>query len=199
MPDPAADGLIHVAYYRWVTGDQTTPSANVEQALDDAYDLVLTECRRPSFAYDTRTETLDISPRGFVYPAVTPVAEVSDPADASVRYGGVFLGAFWPTDFFTALPAQRTITYAGGYHPVWSGTAPELPTKLARVICRVAFLILHPQSIIGAGVPAGAKSASVGDVSVSGDLSGFVAIDPSIARDLRGFKRRRAAQPFVRS
>lgn len=198
MADPAAEGLIYVANYRTVTGDEDTASARVEEALDNAYRLACEETRR-SFTYGEHTETLEVFANGAVYPAVTPLALVSSPSGATVRSGGVYASSAWPSSPFSPLPATQTVTYTGGYHPFGSGTPPELPFKLVRAICRIAYLMLHPASMVSAGVPAGAKAASVGDVSLSGDLSGFVAVDASIGRDLRGYKRRRAAQPFVRS
>ena len=195
-----ADGLIPVRFYRRITADNSSGVSAIAEALDDAYAMVCDECRRPSFAYGEHTETLDVYSNGTIYPSVTPVATVSDPTGTSLRFGGVYLGGSWPLDnLLTGLPAQRTVTYTGGYHPLRSGTDPELPIKLARAICRIAYLALHPASIVGDGVPAGAKTASVGDVSVSGDLSGFIAIDPSIAKDLARYTRRRPAQPFARA
>lgn len=186
--------LVDYATYVWVTDDEITPSANVEHALSDAQQLVTEECKR-TFVYGTYTETLDVWRNGVVYPSATPVASVSDPASGTLRLGGIYLGPTGPlADAFGSLPAQRTVTYAGGYHPYGSGETPEIPIRLMRVICRIAYLMVHPSSMVGAGVPAGVKAASVGDVNVSGDLSAFVVADPSIERDLKRFVRRKPAQ-----
>lgn len=201
MADPAADGLIHVADYRWVTGDQTTPSANVEQALDDALGIVEGHCNR-KFAYGEHTETLYVYRDGKCYPTNTPLASVSSPTNlgsTALQGAGVYLGVFLPTpayinsgDWQAGIPPQSKVTYMGGYQPYRSGAGPtdDLPTTLVRALCRVAWLILHPVAL--PGVPAGAKSASVGDVSVTGDLSSFVAVDPSVGRDLKPYRKRKA-------
>ena len=186
--------LVDVATYQWVTGDDVSPSGNVERALSDAQKLVEEHCRR-TFEYGTYTETLDRFENGTVYPAATPIASVTTPTTTQLRFGGIYVGGTgdWP-DVLTGLPAQVTVTYTGGYQPYGSGETPELPVKLMRVICRIAYLILHRSSLIAAGVPVGAKSASVGDVSVTGDLTGFVVLDASLRNDLRGFIRRTSVQ-----
>lgn len=201
MPDPAADGLIHVADYQWVTKDATTPSANVEHALDDALDLAEDYCNR-KFAYAEHTERLYVYRDGKCYPTNTPVASVSSPANlgaTAIQGAGVYLGVFLPTpaylnagDWQAGVPPQSDITYMGGFQPYGdsAGPTPALPTTVVRALCRIGWLILHPSSL--PGVPAGAKSASVGDVSLTGDLSAFIAVDPSIARDLKPYRKRKA-------
>lgn len=190
-----ADGLIYVATYRTITGDRESGVSAVVEALDTAFAFAEEQCRR-IFAFGAHTETLDVWGNGVVYPKATPVASVTDPASATGRFGGIYVGggSALAADLLATAPAQKTVTYTGGYHPFGSGTVPELPVKLVRAICRISYLALHPTSLVGAGVPAGTKSASVGDVSVSGDLAGLVATDPSIERDLRRFTRRPAAQ-----
>lgn len=183
--------LVDVPTYQRVTKDTATSSGDVTTALTDALAMVDQECKR-TFAYAASvTETLDVNIRGLVYPSRFPVISVASPAGATVREGGIYLGAVssWPTPF-TPLPAQSTVTYAGGYNPYDTGdpVIPDLPVKLMRVVCRIAWLALHPLAL--PGVPAGAKSASIGDVSISGDLSSFAIVDPSIERDLKGFRRR---------
>lgn len=201
MADPAADGLIHVADYRWVTQDQSTPSGNVEHALDDALDLAEDYCNR-RFAYAEHTETLYVYRDGKVYPTNTPVASVTSPANlgsTAIQGAGIYLGVFLPTpaylnagDWQAGVPPQSAVTYMGGYQPygVDDGPTSALPTTVFRVVSRIAWLITHPAVL--QGVPGGARSAAVGDVSVAGDLSSFVAVDPSIARDLRPYRKRKA-------
>jgi hypothetical protein len=191
-PGPLTD-LVTPTHYQRITGDTTSSWAAVVVALREALAFVEEQTRR-SFGYGTRTETLDLWRNGTVYPKATPVASVADPSTATARDGGIYIGGLGPANFFSSLPAQTTVTYTGGYKPFGSGQAPELPVKLARVLCRIAFLALHPSSIVGDGVPVGAKSASVGDVSVTGDLSGQVLTDASITRDLRRFTRKPSAQ-----
>lgn len=187
--------LVDVLTYQRLTGDTTSATALVEQSLDDAVDYVEGQCRR-TLEFGTYTETLDRFSNGCVYPHAVPVASVSDPPTAEVRLGGIYLGAWvggWP-DTLLPLPPQGTVTYEGGYQPYGSGLTPEIPIRLVRVLCRIAYLALHPSSLIGQGVPANAKAASVGDVSISGDLSGLLITDPSIERDLKRFTRRTAVQ-----
>lgn len=195
VPSPeSATLLVDPTQYARITGDTATSWADAAQALGEAIRLVEETCKR-TFGYGTYTETLDIWGDGVVYPAASPVESVSSPSSSQLRLGGIYVGGSvtWK-DGFSPLPAQSEVTYTGGYHPFGSTQQPSLPVKLARVIARIAYLMLHPNSVVGSGVPAGAKSAAVGDVSVAGDLSAFVIADPSIEKDLHRFTRRRAAQ-----
>jgi len=200
MADPAADGLIHVADYQWVTKDTTSVDADVERALDEALELVEDDTHR-KLAYAQHTETLYVYRNGMVYPTNSPVASVSSPtnlASTAIQGAGVYLGVNIPTpaivnagDWQAAVPPQAAVTYMGGFQP-WGttdGPTPQLPMTLARVLCRVSFLILHPSTVLS-GVPVGAKSASVGDVSISGVLDAFIVVDPSIGRDLKPYRKR---------
>lgn len=185
--------LVDAETYGRIVGDASTDETVIDQAIADAQRMVDEHCRR-TFAYGTYTETLDRFANGVVYPKATPIEAVTDPAASTLRFGGIHIGGGWQgLSALSGLPPQTTVTYTGGYHPYGSGETPELPVKLVRVICRIAYLTLHPASLIASGVPAGAKSASVGDVSVSGDLAGLIAMDPSIERDLRRFVRHRPA------
>lgn len=194
VPSPEVPMLVDPSQYGRITGDTTTSWADASQALTEAVRLVEETCKR-TFSYGTYTETVDVWANGVAYPAASPIESVSSPSTAELRLGGVYVGAFATlSDPFSPLPAQSEITYTGGYHPFGSTQSPALPVKLARVVARIAYLMLHPNSVVGSGVPAGAKAAGVGDVSVSGDLSGFVIMDPSIQKDLHRFARRRPAQ-----
>lgn len=200
MADPAASGLIRVADYVWVTKDEASWTPDVERALDDALSLVEDHLNR-HFAFGTHTERLYVYRDGKVYPTNTPLATVTTPAvsASAIQGAGVYVGSFLPTpeivnvgDWTAAVPPQVDVTYAGGYQPygTTNGETPQLPMKVMRAICRVAWLMLHP--VVLPGIPIGAKSASVGDVSVTGDLESFVAIDPSIGRDLKPYRKRKA-------
>lgn len=186
--------LVDIATYQLVTKDMSSTTDDVTTALTDAQQMVDEHCHRTfEYAADL-TETLDVNSKGFVYPSRTPVVSVSSPQTAQVRSGGIYVGPLqsWPPGFvLSPLPPQVDVTYSGGYLPygTQNPASPVVPIKLMRAMCRVAWLALHPTSF--PGVPAGAKSASVGDVSVTGDLSPFIVVDPSIERDLRGFMRRR--------
>lgn len=193
-----ASGLIRYIDYVRTTKDRASTPQDVVAALNDALQLIQDELQR-TLAFGTHTETLYVYRDGKVYPTNTPLHAVTDPpvAAGAIQGAGVYLGTFIVTppiintgDWAAAVPPQSTVTYTGGYQPYGTtdGVTKQLPTTLMRAACRVAWLTLHPVAL--PGVPAGAKSASVGDVALAGDLSSFVAVDPSIARDIKPYRKR---------
>ena len=201
--------LVSPADYARITKDTATNASDVADALTDTLGLVDDYCNR-HFAYGTWTETLYVYRDGKVYPTNTPLDVVTTPAGlapTAIQGAGVYLGVFLPTpayinagDWNAAVPPQSTVTYKGGYQPFGTtdGPTPQLPVKVMRVVCRIAWMSLHPVAL--QGVPAGAKSASVGDVSVStsGSLSPFVVVDPSIEADLKPYRKGRQAHAWQR-
>lgn len=191
--------ILAVAGYRAITRDTRSVENDLQPALDSAASLVDEHCRR-KFMYGEHTETLYVYRDGKCYPTNTPVDAITTPEGLSaqaIQGAGVYLGVFLPVpglvnagDWQGAIPPQTTLTYTGGFQPYGStdGPTPQVPQKVARCIARVAWMILHPVVLVG--MPTGATSASVGGLSVAGDLSPFIAMDASIERDLKGFRKR---------
>lgn len=193
--------LVDVATYRRVTNDTAGADPAVTTALTDAQQLAGEHCHR-DFAYGSHTETLYVNRNGLVYPANTPIATITDPANlapTAIQGAGVYLGYFLPVpamvnagDWNAAVPPQAAITYTGGYQPIGTtdGPTPQIPGRLARILCRIAYLILHP--VVLDGLPVGVKSASVNGVSVSGSFEQLAAVDPSLRADLQPYRHRQA-------
>lgn len=196
-----ATPLVSADDYARETRDSASQSSDITDALTGALAAVDEHCRR-KFAYAEYTETLYVYPDGKVYPTNTPLASVSSPANipsTGLQGAGIYLGVFLPVpaminsgDWNAAVPPQASVTYMGGYQPYGTtdGATDALPWSLMRAVCRIAYLTLHPVAL--PGMPAGAKSASVGGLTISGDLSPFIAIDPSIGRDLNRYIKRQA-------
>lgn len=193
--DPST--LVNNAYYKFATNDQTGDTTLV---LPEAIDQVARACNR-TLAYGQFTERLYVYSNGYVYPSAVPIdpAQPLDPTGGIIQGFGVLAGWFPPlveAPVLTGiLPPQVDFTYWGGFQPVGTttGPTPGLPPRLARAICKVAWYMLHPVILVGL-VP-GAKSVSVGDVSISGanaglsDLSSFMAADPALCSDILAFHR----------
>lgn len=191
--------ILPIAGYQQITKDTLTVDAELQPALNSAASLVDEHCKR-QFLYGEHTETLYVYRTGVCYPTNSPVASVSVPAGLNaqaIQGAGVYLGVFLPVpalvnsgDWQSAIPPQTLVTYMGGFQPYGTddGPTPQVPQKVARAIARVAWMILHPVAL--PGMPVGATSASIGGLSVAGDLSAFIAMDASIERDLKGYRKR---------
>lgn len=185
--------LVTVSRYRDITGDDSSASADVEDGLVDAQALLEEELRRP-LETDTRTERCRVfaEARGpAMYPSATPVTSVSDPSGATIVGHAVLGGTFAeaPPYFLTDPDAFSSITYVGGYDPAAvTGDADYLPVTLQRAIAWAAKALIDPDSF--APVPAGATSASVGDVSLTwgpggSPAQGEVRFSPRLVRRWR--------------
>lgn len=196
--------LVDGARYQRITGDATTGTDDVEQALLDAEQAVaehlgrITATGRAAIAYGTYTEPLVVYRNGRVYPAATPIDTVQTPASARVDGNAVDVGGSVGTwNLFGSDPAIQ-VTYTGGWQAagVADGPTAPLPVAIVRAICQVAWRGTHPVQF--PGVPAGAGSISVGDVSISGATAGArsasltanLGIDPGIAASIAGYVRR---------
>lgn len=194
--------LVSYQQYTAMTGDTVSDQADVEDAIDDAIDMVCNECTR-TLLYAQYQEDQYLYDNGMVFPSAVPIDPTkqissneviynptTDDAPGSIIQGwGVWVGWFtplpWMPVFSGVLPPQTNITYWGGY------TQSTLPPKLRRLIIRIAFKSLLANNNSLAGIPGGASSASVSGSSASGSmgLSSFSLSDAQIKRDLRRFKR----------
>lgn len=158
-------GAVTVDRYRVYTGDDTTPGTTVSGALVEAERLLNEELRR-ELASEERTETLRIQPDGRVWPRAYPITAAPLTID-----GRSLLGATPDLPTFVALigvdvpyPVTAAITYTGGY------TAATFPVTLEHAVYDLA----HGLAVDTPAVLVGARSATVGDVSVTYGTSGDV-------------------------
>lgn len=157
--------LLTESYYRAITGDTATSAQAFATAASSAQDLLEDALDRVGLLeLDERTETLDIDPAGYVYPSATPLVSASDGwqvVDDSLRGGTVDLGSFVAL-LGSELPTSTEVTYVGGW------TSSTAHAYMRTDLAWAAFALLHqadPTAL--AAIPAGASSASVGDVSIS--------------------------------
>ncbi|MCU1494870.1 MAG: hypothetical protein JWO62_2634 [Acidimicrobiaceae bacterium] len=189
--------LLTFAKYQFITQDTASSSANFDMALDDALDMLQREMHR-TFLYAQYVERLYVYRNGQVYPSATPLdsskptGTSSDPDGTISSYviqgAGIYVGFLNPLPslpiFSWMIPMQTDVSYWGGY------TQTTIPAKLARIIARTCWFILNPAHL--EGQPGGVKSVSVGGVSMSGDLSSFMANDRQLRLDIARFTRRSA-------
>jgi hypothetical protein len=199
--------LVTADQYIVLTGDSTSNADDVQDAITDAVRDIAAECRR-SLVYGQYQEVLYLYKKGMVFPSATPIdrtqsilasgQSIYNPATDNNKTGSLIQGAGVWVGWFTPLPwmpvwqgvldPQTPIDYWGGFQPYQStgGSTDSLPPKLAKAICTVAYYQLHPVAL--AGLPGGVKSMSVGGVSISGDLSSFMASDPTLRRTIKRFR-----------
>lgn len=154
--------LIDTATYRRLTGDTTTASATVDQALADAQSrLEDTLGRRGLLEHGEHTETLPLYPDGTCYPTAVPV----EGADGTTVYDDTIYGASptYTPGVWTDTPSHATVTYTGGI------SSDDVPGYMAADLAWCAYELVHGQANrqadVAAGV-AGATSVRLGDASV---------------------------------
>jgi hypothetical protein len=198
-PDP--NPLVSVQQYRKVTGDSWSEDEDVEDAVEDAITMVCQECTR-TLKYGYYSEVQYLYENGMVFPSTVPIDPtmpissqqviynpLTDDSPGSIIQGwGVWVGWFtplpWMPVFTGVLDPQTEITYWGGYRQ------SNLPPKLRRLICRIAFKSIPQNNNLLANVPGGLTSASVAGININGAAMSMLSItDSQIKRDLRRFKR----------
>lgn len=161
------------ASYRRITGDTASTDADIDVALLEAQSEVQRYINRPGRLIE-QGSVLEVlrAYRGAAFPSVQPVASVTDPPGCIVdrgtvkglggviQVGGGFITGYGEGDNLYGLDVA--LTYVGGWTPVGSGGAFEVPVKLVRGICRLA----NQDLVGGAPVPVGARSVQAGDVRV---------------------------------
>lgn len=163
-------------YRRYVTltGDTTSASAEVEQALTDAQGLLEDALSRP-LDYATYTETLPLVPdpnTGWFmsFPTVFPVAYSSDGlfVQFDTIYGGSPISSpITPGDFLGIVPPTASLTYVAGFDGAQTDRTQRnfVPPSVERDIIWAAYHLLRPA--LALAVPVGMKSATSGDVSAT--------------------------------
>lgn len=157
--------LVTVARYRAITGDQVTASALVEDRLDEAVELLEEVLGRP-LASAERTEQCWPTRDGRLWPRVTPIT-----AAAGYDIDG---NALLPSAFTSFDPTARTttvtVTYTGGYVERTANPASvnRLPSCIERDLAWVAKALGATDAAgLVAGLPPGARSVSLGDLSIT--------------------------------
>lgn len=174
--------------YRRATKDTATSDSDVTAYLADAQAELETFCLR-HFEQAVWTETLLLSPTGYVYPSNTPIV----PGSSSIGYtdgNGIALGfgygVTWPINinWLTPWPIPRTdVTYTGGYLP------EDMPVAVKRLVCKLAYNAATAQPI-PAGV-GGFTSISYGDLSLGGGTdgsNGFATWDDATLKEARRWR-----------
>lgn len=201
---PYVGPLLSAEDYQWITKDNDSNPADIEQAIIDTEELTAIECTR-SWRYGQYTENLFLYKNGQVFPSACPIdlnqpikagSEVFNPAGvgpgqptSTIQGAGIWVGWFTPLPWMPVwtgvIPPQTIVTYWGGI------MAETMPMAMKRLFARVAWHVLHP--VVLTGRPLGAKSVGIGGLSVGGDLSSMTLVDPQLKRDLKRFRR-----PMVR-
>lgn len=169
--------LVTVATYQQVTGDYTTDPVTVSARIEEAQDLLADALDRP-LAHGERTETLYPTRDGYLWPKATPITDAG-----SYTVEGLGLRAVWPNgvDVLTdSLTGGVAVTYSGGWveRTANPSAANRLPRELERDIALAAFAL--GQQTPSTAIPAGARSVSLGDASISFGADGAPA--PGAAR-----------------
>lgn len=207
------DPLVSVAQYRQITGDTASADDDITREIAEALIGLSMQANR-TIGYGQFTEDLYLYNEGFVYPSAIPIDAskpiVSGAEDSQAIYNpgslvdvssviqgaGIWVGFFTPLPWMPiwngVIPPQTVVTYWGGYQPyqVTDGPTSGLPPRLARVLATIAYYTLNPSKV----TTMGAKSVSLGGISVAGDLSSFMQYDKNLRRMIRGFTRPQAHQ-----
>jgi hypothetical protein len=152
-------------YYMAVTGDTASSAEAFATAASSAQELLEDAVGRVGqLEHAERTETLTLEADGYLYPRAVPLVDADagwQVRDNALHGGSIDLASFVGL-LGTEYPTDVTVTYRGGY------TTATLPEYAMRDLALATYLLLHPMDLVAAtAIPAGATSASVGDVSLS--------------------------------
>jgi hypothetical protein len=177
--------VVTVARYRALTGDTSTAASAVEDAIDEATDLLVDALGR-EVVHAERTERLEPTRDGWVWPTVVPITAA--PGWTVDGYGlrGTF-GPAWPDD-----NGRVEVTYSGGWveRTANPDAAHRLPAYIERDLAYAAHALVHAEpAATSSPYPDGAVSVSLGDASVTFGPDG----PPSPSADLVTWSRRTLA------
>jgi hypothetical protein len=161
--------LVTVARYRTITGDDVTASALIADRIDEATDMLEEDLGRP-LVHAERTERTLPHRDGRLYPRATPITAAAGYAIEGFSLLPSSLTAYDPTSRTTAV----TITYSGGYVERTANPTADnrLPVCIERDLAWAAKALGATSAAeLVAGLPPGAKSVSLGDMSVTFDQS----------------------------
>lgn len=160
-------GLVTVARYRAITGDETSVASAVEERITDATARLEERLDRP-LAEAERSEAMYPGRDGRVYPHAIPIT-----AAAGYTIDGYSLrGGWWslaaPIDDPLGTQIPPVITYTGGWvERTANPTATNrLPVCIEEDLAWAAYALLHPATIDASVVPVGATSVRLGDAAI---------------------------------
>lgn len=155
--------LVTLARYRAITGDTTTNDSTVTARIEEATEALADELGRP-LEHDERTESLFPTRDGYLWPKATPI---TDGGDYEVDGHGLKSTTPWPVGSFFGEPGYVSVTYSGGFveRTANPDATNRLPSYMERDIAFAAKALIDADTPLA--VPAGATSATVGDVAVS--------------------------------
>lgn len=186
--------LVSVANYEQITGDTVNSAQGL---IDEAVIEACQFCNR-TLAYGQYSERLYVNRKGYAYPSALPIDPNAStlPESSLVQGPAIWCGYFTPLPdlpiFTSVVLPQTDVGYSGGYSPfgVTDGPTPQLPPRLMRAICRIAWYLANP--VVMTGVPAGATSVSLQGVTVSGMSSPISSweSDTALTKVLGAYRRR---------
>lgn len=158
--------LVTAARYQWITGDTITPSALVEERIEEAVSLLEEELGRP-LEQAERTEIVWADRAGRLYPLATPIIDAPGwTIDGHTLTGRSMWGAWFDED---GSPETTTVTYTGGWvERSGNPTAPNrLPVCIERDLAWCAFRLGQPTNTALVTLPAGVDQVRLGDAALS--------------------------------
>lgn len=156
--------LVTVVRYQAITGDTSTAASAVSALVEDATALAEEDLRRP-LEQAERTETMWPDRCGWLWPLAVPLV---DGGDYTIDGDGLKPGVTGAVPYFPEPTASRAITYTGGFleRSANPSASNRLPAHIERDLAWAAYALGHGDELL-AGLPTGASSVSVGDLSVS--------------------------------
>lgn len=159
--------LVTLTTYRTITGDTSSSESAVAEAVARAEEELAEALDRP-LDEGLRTERMDPTRDGWLWPRATPITEVTDPAGWTINGIGLEPGGYggWPCR------TSVDVTYMGGWVERTANPAAtnRLPICIEEDLAWRARAILQGADADGidpADIPAGATSVRLGDASVT--------------------------------
>ena len=182
--------ILDLPTYRQLAKDFTSYDGDCTNAIEQAQALAEQETGRIGFDQAVYTETCQVFSNRKAYPSAYPISAVSAPTGATFDAKSVSVSSSLGLDFILGYPwgvqtYSQLISYTGGYP---SGTAPK---DLQQAVARIAKNLLPADTD---GIPHGATSISVGDLSISlgAGHDPTDPIDAVASKILTGYRRPRS-------
>lgn len=157
--------LVTVATYRLTTGDHTTDPVTVSALIEQAQDDLADALDRP-LEHGSYTETLHPTRDGYLWPKATPITAATGYTIDGLGLRGRFLGIL-SDQILGGGSCGVSVEYSGGWveRTADPAAANRLPKCIETDLCWAAHA-MREQAATSA-VPAGARSVSLGDASVT--------------------------------
>lgn len=181
--------LLTIARYRAITGDTVTASAVVEDRIAEAVELLEEHLERP-LEQAERTERMYPTADGYVWPKALPII-----AAAGYTIDGAGLRIIWPNTLFVEADSSTVaVTYTGGWveRTANPDATNRLPSSLERAIAWAAKALGSTDvSELVEGLPPGAKTVTLGDLSITFDTTTASPAEIRFGRGIRKYGYRR--------